>query len=182
MAIPAVVSSIGSMFSNQAEDRWACRTSSSRTLAALAWSRSSSIVAPVSEDFLVAPLSGRIVAPAGSDLVLSEVTDPGGGTDPPSYIAPLHRHDRDDEAWYVLEGMLAFRVNDAQVEVPAGGGIVVPCGAAHTFWNPSARPARYLIVMTATVYRLVEALHAASGHADLDGLFREHDSTLLGWL
>jgi uncharacterized cupin superfamily protein len=139
-------------------------------------------VGRVSEDLLVAQLSGRTVAPAGSDLVLSEVTDPGGGTDPPSYIAPLHRHDRDDEAWYVLEGVLAFRVNDAEVKVPAGGGIVVPRGTAHTFWNPSARPARYLIVMTATVYRLVEALHSRSGHADLDALFREHDSTLLGWL
>jgi hypothetical protein len=59
---------------------------------------------------------------------------------------------------------------------------VVPRGTAHTFWNPSARPARYLIVMTATVYRLVEALHSRSGHSDLDALFREHDSTLLGWL
>ena len=95
---------------------------------------------------------------------------------------PLLRHDRDDEAWYVLEGVLAFRVNDAEVKVPAGGGIVVLRGTAHTFWNPSARPARYLIVMTATVYRLVEALHSRSGHADLDALFREHDSTLLGWL
>jgi mannose-6-phosphate isomerase-like protein (cupin superfamily) len=91
---------------------------------------------------LVARLSGRTVAPAGSDLVLSEVTDPGGGADPPSSIAPLHRHDRDDEAWYVREGVLAFRVNDAEVKVPAGGGIVVPRGTAHTFWNPSARPAR----------------------------------------
>lgn len=135
----------------------------------------------MAEDFLVAPLVGRTVAPPGADLVLSEVTDPGGGSDPPSYIAPLHRHDRDDEAWYVLEGALAFRVNDAEVQVPAGGGIVVPRGAAHTFWNPSSEPARYLIVMTATVHRLVEALHSVSGHTDLDALFRAHDSTLLGW-
>jgi mannose-6-phosphate isomerase-like protein (cupin superfamily) len=57
---------------------------------------------------------------------LTEVIDPGGGTDPPSCIAPLHIHDRDDEAWYVLEGALAFRVDQSEVEVPAGGGIVVP--------------------------------------------------------
>jgi hypothetical protein len=57
----------------------------------------------------------------------------------------------------------------------------VPRGAAHTFWNPSPLPARYLIVMTATIHRLVEALHDPKGHADMSTLFREHDSTLLGW-
>jgi hypothetical protein len=57
----------------------------------------------------------------------------------------------------------------------------VPRGAAHTFWNPSAQPARYLIVMTATIYRLVEALHDPKRHADMSTLFREHNSTLVGW-
>lgn len=81
----------------------------------------------------------------------------------------------------MLEGALAFRVDDAEVEVSAGGAIVIPRGTVHTFWNPSPEPARYLIVMTATVHRLVEALHAPGGHADTSALFREHDSTLIGW-
>jgi mannose-6-phosphate isomerase-like protein (cupin superfamily) len=136
---------------------------------------------PISKDLDVAPLAGRAIAPSEADLVLTEVIDPGGGTDPPTFIAPLHIHDRDDEAWYVLEGALAFRVDESEVEVPAGGGIVVPRGAAHTFWNPSPRPARYLIVMTSTIHRLVEALHDPKGHADMSTLFREHDSTLIGW-
>jgi hypothetical protein len=38
------------------------------------------------------------------DLVVVEWTDPGGGTDPPTYIAPLHVHHHDDEEWHVLEG------------------------------------------------------------------------------
>jgi mannose-6-phosphate isomerase-like protein (cupin superfamily) len=136
---------------------------------------------PISENLHAAPLVGRAIAPSGADLVLTEVIDPGGGTDPPSFIAPLHIHDRDDEAWYVLEGALAFRVDQSEVEVPAGGGIVVPRGTVHTFWNPSPRPARYLIVMTATIHRLVEALHNQKRHADMSTLFREHDSTLIGW-
>ncbi len=57
----------------------------------------------------------------------------------------------------------------------------MPRGAAHTFWNPSAQLARYLIVMTATIYRLVEALDDTKGHADMSTLFREHNSTLVGW-
>jgi uncharacterized cupin superfamily protein len=48
---------------------------------------------------------------------LTEVIDPGGGTDPPTFIAPLHIHDRDDEAWYVLDGSLAFRVDESEAEV-----------------------------------------------------------------
>lgn len=136
----------------------------------------------MSDDFQIAPLAGRAVSPPGADLVLTEVIDPGGGSDPPTYIAPLHIHDRGDEAWYVLEGVLAFRVDESEVEVPAGGGIVVPRGASHTFWNPSPKPARFLIVMTATVHRLVLALHDRSlRDADMSALFREHDSTLIGW-
>ena len=75
---------------------------------------------------------------------------------------------------------LAFRVDESEVEVPAGGGIGGPRGAAHTLWNPSPRSARYLIVMTAAIHRLVEALHDPKGDADISTLFREHDSTLIG--
>lgn len=135
----------------------------------------------MSLDFVGAPLVGRTIAPAGANMVLTEVADPGGGTDPPVYIAPLHVHDRDDEAWYVLDGVMTFRVDGTDVEVPAGGGIVVPRGSAHTFWNPAPESARYLIVMTATVHRLVAALHAPDRDPDLDAVFRAHDSTLIGW-
>jgi mannose-6-phosphate isomerase-like protein (cupin superfamily) len=135
----------------------------------------------MAENLRSAPLAGKVIAPPGADMVLTEVRDPGGGTNPPTYIAPLHIHDSDDEAWYVLEGTLAFRVDQSELEVPAGGGIVVPRGTAHTFWNPSPAPARYLLVMTATINRLVEALHAPGGPGDMDALFREHRSTLIGW-
>lgn len=134
----------------------------------------------VSSEFVSAPLAGGTVAPPGSDLVLTEVLDPGG-TDPPTYIAPLHIHARDDEAWYVLEGELAFLLDGSEVRVPAGGGIVVPAGTEHTFWNPLTDRTRYLIIMTATVHRLVEALHEPGRQGDLDALFRADDSVLIGW-
>jgi mannose-6-phosphate isomerase-like protein (cupin superfamily) len=135
----------------------------------------------MSENLQALPLAARAIAPSGADLVLTEVIDPGGDTDPPTFIAPLHIHDRDDEAWYVLKGALAFRVDASELEVPAGSGIVVPRGAAHTFWNPSPQPARYLIVMRRPFTAWWEALHDPPGHADLSALFREHDSTLIGW-
>ena len=132
------------------------------------------------DDFCIAQLAGTVLSPGG-DLVLTEVTEVGGGSDPPRFIAPLHTHDRDDEGWYVLEGMLAFRVGDSEVEVPAGGALVAPRGTAHTFWNPSAEPARYLLVMTVTIHRLVGALHDPGRNKDMSALFREHNSTLIGW-
>jgi hypothetical protein len=80
----------------------------------------------------------------------------------------------------VLERALAFRVDESEVDVPAGVGIV-PRGAAPTFWNPSRGPARHLIVITATIHRLVKALHDPRRHADMSALFREHDTPLIGW-
>ncbi len=110
-------------------------------------------------------------------LVLSESVAPGGGT----YMAPLHTHDRDDEAFYILEGTLAFRIGDDEVAVPAGEHIVVPAGTVHTFWNPSSEPARYLLVMTGAIPALIEALHDPAETRSMDALFRAYDSTLIGW-
>lgn len=134
----------------------------------------------MNRDLLATPLAGRTLAPAGADLVIAEVTDPGGGSDPPAYIAPLHVHEADDEAWYVLEGALGFRVGEDEVELRGGGAIVVPRGTVHTFWNASPGPTRYLLVMTATIHRLVEALHQA-GSGDMEAVFEAHASRLIGW-
>ena len=95
--------------------------------------------------------------------MLAEWRDPGGATDPPRYIAPLHIHHRDDEAWYVLAGALRFRLGDETVEAPAGGAVLAPRGTVHTYWNPRPEPARYLLVMTARIRALIDAIHARRG-------------------
>ena len=129
------------------------------------------------------PLAGAVLAPSGSDIVLAEWRDPGGGTDPPRYIAPLHVHHRDDEAWYVLAGALRFRLGDETVEAPAGGAVLAPRGTVHSYWNPRPEPARYLLVMTARIRALIDALHALEAREPeaLAAVFRDHDSELLGW-
>jgi hypothetical protein len=45
-----------------------------------------------------AKLAGGVIAAPESDLLIAEWTDPGGGSEPPQYIAPLHVHHDDDEA------------------------------------------------------------------------------------
>lgn len=133
--------------------------------------------------FVEVPLAGGMVRGNGCDLVLVEWTDPGGGHDPPRYIAPLHAHHEDDEAWYVLEGTLAFRFGRRLVHVPAGGAALAPRGLAHTFWNPHPQPARYVLVMTPRIERLIAAVHALErpDDATLAATFAAHASEYFGW-
>jgi mannose-6-phosphate isomerase-like protein (cupin superfamily) len=84
----------------------------------------------------------------GGNLVLVEWSDPGGGTDPPTYIAPLHAHHSEDEAWYVLEGTLRFRLGDQDASAPAGSFVFVPRGTPHCFQNAGDQPARILVLFT----------------------------------
>ena len=42
-------------------------------------------------------------------------------------------------------------------EVAAGESMLVPRGTAHSYWNPAAEPAHYLLVMTPRIHRLIEA-------------------------
>jgi mannose-6-phosphate isomerase-like protein (cupin superfamily) len=108
------------------------------------------------------------------DFVIVEWSDPGGT----EWIAPLHIHHADDEAWYVLEGSLRFRLGDETVDVPAGATIFAAKGTAHAYGNPSPEPARYLLVMTPKIERLIERLHEGDWQ-DIGQLFEEHDSELL---
>jgi mannose-6-phosphate isomerase-like protein (cupin superfamily) len=125
------------------------------------------------------PLSdGPIGLPEG-DFVMVEWGDPGGVTGPDRPIAGLHTHHEDDEAWYVLEGRLGFRLDGETFEAGPGEVVFAGRGSAHTFWNAGgAAPACYILVMTPRIHRLVQALHApgAGGYAEI---FRAHASELL---
>lgn len=109
-------------------------------------------------------------------FVIADWTDPG--THPGRPIAGLHLHRSDDEAWFVLEGRLGFQVGDGQCEVLAGDSLLVSRGTPHSYWNPVAEPARYLLVMTPRIHQLIAALHAGN-REDFAQIFQEHDSELL---
>jgi mannose-6-phosphate isomerase-like protein (cupin superfamily) len=55
-------------------------------------------------------LAGDQLGGPGSDFVIVEWADEGESDY--EWIAPLHVHHGDDEAWYVLEGVLRFRLGD----------------------------------------------------------------------
>jgi mannose-6-phosphate isomerase-like protein (cupin superfamily) len=134
---------------------------------------SSSIIAP--------PLAGNTIGTGKDSFVIAEWRDAGGPPGAPRFIAPLHLHHNDDEAWYVLEGVLFVRVGDKDVEAVAGSAVFVPRGIPHTYWNPGPGPLRYLLVMTPRVFDLIQAIHAMKERTPgaLQAIFREYDSELL---
>lgn len=136
-----------------------------------------------SSELFIARLAGEVLEAAGASIVVAEWNDPGGGRVPPMYIAPLHVHHHDDEAWYVLDGTLAVRLGDEDVEVTAGGVVVAPHGTRHTYWNPRPEPCRYLLVMTPQIKRLIDAIHAMQERSPeaMAAVFAAHESEYLGW-
>jgi quercetin dioxygenase-like cupin family protein len=61
---------------------------------------------------------------------------------------PLHTHANEDEAWYVLEGELRFRLGTELRRAPAGSFVFVARGTPHCFQNVGARAARVLVMFT----------------------------------
>ncbi len=61
---------------------------------------------------------------------------------------PLHVHRNEDEAFYVLNGVLRMRVGDADVRIGAGETALAPTGVAHTYVVESPEGARFLNVLT----------------------------------
>jgi quercetin dioxygenase-like cupin family protein len=63
---------------------------------------------------------------------------------PRALAAPLHRHSREDEYSFVLEGRVGALLGDEVVYGEPGDLIFKPRGQWHTFWNDAGEPARIL--------------------------------------
>lgn len=136
----------------------------------------------MSSPITASPLAGNVLGTAANNFVIAEWQDAGGVSAQPRYIAPLHLHRSDDEAWYVLEGVLRVKVGNDDVELRAGSGVMVPRGTPHTYWNPGPDRVRYLLIMTSRIYQLIQGIHALKERtpATLRAIFEKHDSELLG--
>ena len=136
----------------------------------------------MSSPTIAPPLAGNVVGTVGTSFVVAEWKDAGGPPGPERWIAPLHLHHNDDEAWYVLEGALCVRVGTEVVEAKGGSAVFVPRRTAHTYWNPGPGLVRYLLVMTSNIYSLIQEIHAMTERspAALRAVFEKYDSELLG--
>ncbi len=80
-----------------------------------------------------------------SDARLSLVEHP---MPPRRLAAPLHRHSREDEYSYVLEGRMGALLGDDVVEAGPGDLVHKPRGQWHTFWNAGEEPCRILEIIS----------------------------------
>lgn len=66
---------------------------------------------------------------------------------PHSLAAPLHRHSREDEISYVIEGEMTVIADDEITTVPAGEYVVKGRDTWHTFWNARDDPLRFVEII-----------------------------------
>jgi len=79
---------------------------------------------------------------------------------PRALAAPLHRHTREDEYSYVIEGRMGALLGEEVVEAGPGDLVFKPRGQWHTFWNAGEEPCRILEIISP---------------AGFEGFFRELD-------
>ena len=83
--------------------------------------------------------------------------------------APLHRHSREDEYSYVLEGRVGALLGDDVIVGGPGDLIFKPRDQWHTFWNAGDEPARLLeIISPAGFEQFFAELVALGGAAEAD--------------
>ena len=93
---------------------------------------------------------------------------------PGALAAPLHKHSREDEFTYVLEGAFAAMLGDHEVVAKPGDLVFKPRGEWHTFWNPGDTPTRVLeLISPAGLEQFFRLIGAPEANQDL-----EHIATL----
>jgi mannose-6-phosphate isomerase-like protein (cupin superfamily) len=88
---------------------------------------------------------------------------------PRALAAPLHRHNREDEYSYVIEGKMGALLGDEVVTAEAGDLVFKPRNQWHTFWNAGDEPARILeIIAPAGFEKFFEELSDMGGATQAD--------------
>lgn len=92
---------------------------------------------------------------------------------PRTLAAPVHRHSREDEYSYVLEGRMGALLGEDVVHAEVGDLVHKPRNQWHTFWNPGDEPCRILEIISPGGFEgyfdeLVDAF--ASGRPDPEWL------------
>lgn len=67
---------------------------------------------------------------------------------PNANVPPPHRHAKNDEYVYVLDGVLRYTVDNVTRDLGPGDSMFTPRGGVHAFSNPHSFTARALIVQT----------------------------------
>ena len=104
---------------------------------------------------VVGPTDGKAGSLGGIGVRLMALGDETGGgfslvehpMPPRALAAPLHRHLREDEYSYVLEGRVGALLGDEVLVAEVGDLVFKPRNQWHTFWNAGDEPARILEII-----------------------------------
>ena len=108
---------------------------------------------------------------------------------PHALAAPLHRHTREDEYSYVLQGRMGALLGDDVVEAGPGDLVFKPRDQWHTFWNAGDEPCRILEIISPAgfeqFFRELDALGGAlnadpEALAELNERYGHRDAARLG--
>ncbi|HEX5714245.1 MAG TPA: cupin domain-containing protein [Solirubrobacterales bacterium] len=101
---------------------------------------------------------------AGGDFSLVEHPLP-----PRALAAPLHKHNREDEYSFVLEGRMGALLGDEVLEAGPGDLVFKPRDQWHTFWNAGEQTCRILeIIAPAGFEHFFRELDALGGALKAD--------------
>jgi mannose-6-phosphate isomerase-like protein (cupin superfamily) len=126
---------------------------------------------------VVGPTDGKagFLGSIGVRFMLDGATADGGFAlvehpmSPRALAAPLHRHNREDEYSYVLEGRMGALLGEDVLEAGPGDLVLKPRGEWHTFWNAGDEPCRILeIIAPAGFERFFAELVDLGGVAQAD--------------
>ncbi|MDX1689047.1 MAG: cupin domain-containing protein [Candidatus Promineifilaceae bacterium] len=88
-----------------------------------------------------------VIAKISADLTRSRVAIVEHTLAPKQLGAPPHKHSREDEFSFVLEGQLTVEQLGKTVTVGPGGYVAKPRDIMHAFWNAGAEPVRFVEII-----------------------------------
>jgi quercetin dioxygenase-like cupin family protein len=77
----------------------------------------------------------------GAYFIMEALVPPEGGP-------PPHIHHREQESFYVLDGVLEIRMGETVVQAATGDFVHIPCGLVHCFRNTGTSTARLLLIFS----------------------------------
>jgi len=88
---------------------------------------------------------------------------------PKTLAAPVHRHSREDEYSFVIEGRMGALLGDDVIVAEVGDLAFKPRNQWHTFWNPDDTPCRILeIISPGGFERYFDEMASLVSRPDLD--------------
>jgi quercetin dioxygenase-like cupin family protein len=91
-------------------------------------------------------------------------------TQPPGVATPLHRHTREAEAFFLLEGTMTYRAGEEMFELVEGSFIYLPKGLPHAFRITGDRPVRMLaLTVPGDLLRLYDEVGIPAAERRLPG-------------